>query len=123
MSKKIPCGGFYLGDGLSIGDDGVTLNAGGGSKSKVIWVYKGPNIVYGVSSFKELVQLCKRNPETIFVYGRPGDETIMSVCVLSGYDSIDSVECPVFVYFEYYSVSDTIVSKAITVEENWTFQK
>lgn len=28
--KKIPCGGFNLGEGLELGEDGKTLNVGGG---------------------------------------------------------------------------------------------
>ena len=32
-NKKIPCGGFYLGDGLVLGEDGETLNVTGGGGS------------------------------------------------------------------------------------------
>lgn len=30
--KKVPCGGFNLGEGLELGEDGKTLNATGGGQ-------------------------------------------------------------------------------------------
>lgn len=38
---KVPCGGFYLGEGLSVADDGVTVNVTGGGGGDSMFIVNG----------------------------------------------------------------------------------